>query len=135
MADQRAEIIRLLELLGIADLWHVIRPLPGEVSDKVLIQNESRHIEAVVPLTSADLDDPNFLDAKKITLYARSAKSLVCWRLRGPANRSPATELPTSFPTARTIASLRDGLFISYGFWFFAFFASQASTNSRLNRH
>ena len=68
MLDQRAEIIRLLELLGIADLRHVVRPLPGEVLDKVLIQNESRHIKAVVPLSSADFHDPNFPDAKKITI-------------------------------------------------------------------
>ena len=65
MLDQRAEIIRLLEVLGIADLWHVVRPLPCEVLDKVLIQNESRHINVVVPLSYADLHDPNFPDAKR----------------------------------------------------------------------
>jgi hypothetical protein len=68
MLDQRGEIIRLLELLGIADLWHVVRPLPGEVLDKVLIQNESRQINVTVPLSYASLHDPNFPDAKKVAI-------------------------------------------------------------------
>ena len=75
MLDQRAEIIRLLELLGIADLWHVVRPLPGEVLDKVLIQNESQHINVAVPLSYANLHDPNFPDAKKITIIQNAIEN------------------------------------------------------------
>ena len=33
-----------------------------------LIQNEARHIKAEVPLSYADLHDPNFPDAKKIMM-------------------------------------------------------------------
>ena len=52
MLDQRAEVVRLLELLGIADMWHVIKPLPGEIREQVLIQNEARRINVEVPLSS-----------------------------------------------------------------------------------
>ena len=55
MHDQRAELIRLLELLGIAREWHVVRPLPGDIRDQVLIQNEARRINVEVPLSSENL--------------------------------------------------------------------------------
>ena len=54
MADQCADIIRLLELLEIADVWHVVRPLPGDIRDKALIQNEANAVNMghYVPLAS-----------------------------------------------------------------------------------
>ena len=66
MADQRAEIIRLLELLGIAQEWHVVKPLPGEIRDRVLIQNEARQIKVEVPLSSENIQ--NLSDEKKIAM-------------------------------------------------------------------
>ena len=54
MLDQRAEVIRLL---GIADLWHVVRPLPGEIRDQVLIQNEARDLNVEVALSSENIQD------------------------------------------------------------------------------
>ena len=66
MADQRAEIIRLLELLGIAQEWHVVKPLPGEIRDQVLIQNEARQIKVEVPLSSENIQ--NLSDEKKIAI-------------------------------------------------------------------
>ena len=66
MLDQRAEVIRLLELLGVADVWHVVKPLPGEIRDQVLIQNEARHIKVEVPLSSEKIQDLS--DEKKIAI-------------------------------------------------------------------
>ena len=66
MLDQRAEVIRLLELLGIAQDWHVLRPLPGDMREKVLIQNEARHINLEVPLSSENIQD--LPDEKKIAI-------------------------------------------------------------------
>jgi hypothetical protein len=66
MLDQRAEVIRLLELLGIADVWHVIKPLPGEIRDQVLIQNEAWHINVEVPLSSEKTQDLS--DERKIAI-------------------------------------------------------------------
>ena len=57
MLDQRAEVICLLELLGIADLWHVVRPLPGQIRDQVLIQNEARDLNVEVPFSSENIQD------------------------------------------------------------------------------
>ena len=66
MLDQRAEIIRLLELLGIAQDWHVARPLPGDMRDQVLIQNEARHVNVEVPLSFENIQDLS--DERKIAI-------------------------------------------------------------------
>ena len=66
MLDQRAEVIRLLELLGIADVWHVVKPLPGDIRDQVLIQNEARRINIEVPLSSESIQD--LPDERKIAI-------------------------------------------------------------------
>ena len=57
MLDQRAEVIRILELLGIADVWHVVKPLPGEIREQVLIKNEDRCINVEVSLSSESIQD------------------------------------------------------------------------------
>ena len=66
MPDQRAEIIRLLELLGIANVWHVVKPLPGEIRELVLIKNEDRRINVEVPLSSESIQD--LPDERKIAI-------------------------------------------------------------------
>ena len=66
MLDQRAEIIRLLDLLGIADMWHMVRPLRGEIRDQVHIQNEARSINIEVLHSSKNIQD--LPDERKIAI-------------------------------------------------------------------
>ena len=55
-----------MDLLGIAQYWHVVRHLPGEILGKVLIQNESRRTNVEVPLSSENIQD--LPDERKIEI-------------------------------------------------------------------
>ena len=56
MSDQRTEIIRLLQLMGFSDEWHVVDPNPGGISSVFTIQNKLG-LRVKVLLSSADPHD------------------------------------------------------------------------------
>ena len=66
-------------------MWHVVRPLPGDIRDKVLIQNEARHINVEVPLSAESIQD--LPDERKITIIRNAI-------MKATARRLPLPKLP-----------------------------------------
>ena len=55
MPDQYGRVTKLLEQMALPEKWHVVEPVPGDLRDRIWIQNEEKGIGAYfwqTPMTS-----------------------------------------------------------------------------------
>ncbi len=57
MPDQYSDVTRQLEKTGLANKWHVVEPVPGDLRDIIWIQNTEEGLDAYFELSPAQSDD------------------------------------------------------------------------------
>jgi hypothetical protein len=71
MPDQYGVVTRLLGVMGLAHKWHVVEPVPGDLLDRVWIQNTTEKLDGhlrLSPAASDGLSDDEIMELIRLAI-------------------------------------------------------------------
>lgn len=71
----RDAVTKMLKEIGLAENWHCRKPGYGALAGPVVLQSETRYLEASFPITQRDLDVPGYEEILKQKIRAALSKA------------------------------------------------------------